>query len=94
MREERDSSPEVCLRIAAAGDIHCSEARRSEIRRSLGTLNGLADLVLQAEATLQQSESLKSPADSVNAYACDSSVAGRGSLAPHPQRWLRAYPVR
>jgi len=48
MREERDSSPEACLRIAAAGDIHCSEARRSEIRRSLGTLNGLADLVLLA----------------------------------------------
>jgi uncharacterized protein len=35
-----------CLRIAAAGDLHCSEARREEITRSLAELEGRADIAL------------------------------------------------
>jgi Icc-related predicted phosphoesterase len=35
-----------CLRIAAAGDLHCSEYRRAEIAESVSALNGRADLVL------------------------------------------------
>jgi Icc-related predicted phosphoesterase len=35
-----------CLRIAAAGDLHCSEHRREEIRRSVEALSAAADLVL------------------------------------------------
>lgn len=37
-----------CLRIAAAGDMHCSEQRRDGVRRSFAALNGVADLVLLA----------------------------------------------
>jgi Icc-related predicted phosphoesterase len=37
-----------CLRIAAAGDLHCSEQRREEIKRSVSALKGMADLVLLA----------------------------------------------
>jgi Icc-related predicted phosphoesterase len=37
-----------CLRIAAAGDLHCSEQRREEARRAFAGLNGAADLVLLA----------------------------------------------
>jgi Icc-related predicted phosphoesterase len=37
-----------CLRIAAAGDIHCSEARRSEIAEAMSALEGTTDLVLLA----------------------------------------------
>lgn len=37
-----------CLRIAAAGDLHCSEQRSDEVRRSVGALKGTADLVLLA----------------------------------------------
>src|SRR5436309_5132155 len=37
-----------CLRIAAAGDLHCSEQRRDEIAQALGTLGGTADLLLLA----------------------------------------------
>src|SRR5256714_14781919 len=48
MREQPDGSGTHCLRIAAAGDIHCSEARRDEIRRSIAALNGVADVVLFA----------------------------------------------
>src|SRR5947209_16848809 len=44
----QDGSGTHCLRIAAAGDIHCSEAHRDEVRRSIGALNGVADLVLLA----------------------------------------------
>jgi Icc-related predicted phosphoesterase len=36
------------LRIAAAGDIHCREARRSELREAFAALEGGADLVLLA----------------------------------------------
>jgi Icc-related predicted phosphoesterase len=35
-----------CLRIAAAGDLHCSEARAEEIERAVLALRGAADLVL------------------------------------------------
>jgi uncharacterized protein len=35
-----------CLRIAAAGDLHCSEHRRNEITESVSALDGRADLVL------------------------------------------------
>ncbi len=40
------SSATRCLRIAAAGDLHCSEHRRDEIRRSVDALRGSADIVL------------------------------------------------
>jgi uncharacterized protein len=36
------------LRIAAAGDVHCSEQHREEIRRSFRALAGAVDLVLLA----------------------------------------------
>jgi uncharacterized protein len=36
------------LRIAAAGDIHCSEQHRKEVHRSIEALRGVADLVLLA----------------------------------------------
>jgi Icc-related predicted phosphoesterase len=45
LREAADSR---CLRIAAAGDLHCSEHRREEIRGSVAALAGAADLVLLA----------------------------------------------
>jgi Icc-related predicted phosphoesterase len=45
LREAADSS---CLRIAAAGDLHCSEHRREEIHASVAALAGAADLVLLA----------------------------------------------
>lgn len=37
-----------CLRIAAAGDIHCSESSRREIAEAMAALEGTADLVLLA----------------------------------------------
>jgi Icc-related predicted phosphoesterase len=37
-----------CLRIAAAGDIHCAESRREEVREWVASLDGAADLVLLA----------------------------------------------
>lgn len=45
-----DLSPERsrCLRIAAAGDLHCSEQRREEVAQSVAALDGTADLVLLA----------------------------------------------
>jgi hypothetical protein len=48
MREHPDGGGTRCLRIAAAGDVHCSEDRRDEIRRSVAALNGVADLFLLA----------------------------------------------
>src|SRR5436309_1958647 len=48
MHEQLDGSGAHRLRIAAAGDMHCSESRREEIRRSVAALNGVADLVLLA----------------------------------------------
>jgi len=35
-----------CLRIAAAGDLHCSPARREEIREAVQALDGDADMIL------------------------------------------------
>jgi Icc-related predicted phosphoesterase len=37
-----------CLRIAAAGDLHCSEQHRDEVREAFAALHGKADLVLLA----------------------------------------------
>jgi Icc-related predicted phosphoesterase len=44
---EQRSEPR-CLRIAAAGDIHCSEQNREEIMRAVASVPGDADLVLLA----------------------------------------------
>jgi Icc-related predicted phosphoesterase len=44
MGDKPDSSTR-CLRIAAAGDLHCSEHHRDDIRRSVASLQGTADLV-------------------------------------------------
>jgi uncharacterized protein len=48
MDEHRNGAGARCLRIAAAGDIHCCEPRREEIRRAIEALDGAADLVLLA----------------------------------------------
>lgn len=37
-----------CLRIAAAGDLHCSEQRADEVAESIAALRGTADIVLLA----------------------------------------------
>jgi uncharacterized protein len=44
--ETGHSSSPCCLRIAAAGDLHCSEHRRDEIGRAVDALNGAVDIVL------------------------------------------------
>jgi Icc-related predicted phosphoesterase len=38
--------PTRCIRIAAAGDLHCSEARRGEVRQAIDGLDGRTDLLL------------------------------------------------
>jgi uncharacterized protein len=43
-----DGHEHACLRIAAAGDVHCSEARRDEVMAAMASLRGKADLVLLA----------------------------------------------
>lgn len=48
MRGEDGGGRSGCLRIAAAGDLHCSEQRRDEVAASLAALTGTADLVLLA----------------------------------------------
>jgi Icc-related predicted phosphoesterase len=48
MPEENGAGSHRCLRIAAAGDLHCSEPRREEVFQSLSELEGSADLVLLA----------------------------------------------
>jgi Icc-related predicted phosphoesterase len=48
MAPAQPSSPTRCLRIAAAGDIHCAESRRNEIAEAMAALEGEADLVLLA----------------------------------------------
>jgi len=48
MAEPNGSIDRRCLRIAAAGDIHCSETRREEVCEWVATLEGTADLVLLA----------------------------------------------
>jgi Icc-related predicted phosphoesterase len=47
-REWNGSIDSTCLRIAAAGDIHCAESRREEIAAWVASLDGTADLVLLA----------------------------------------------
>jgi Icc-related predicted phosphoesterase len=39
-------NPTTCLRIAAAGDLHCSEHRREEIAAAVSDLAGRVDIVL------------------------------------------------
>jgi Icc-related predicted phosphoesterase len=41
-------SGSACLRIAAAGDVHCSEHNHEAVRRAIQSLHGTADLVLLA----------------------------------------------
>ncbi|MBV9006093.1 MAG: metallophosphoesterase [Solirubrobacterales bacterium] len=48
MHEVPHSFAPRCLRIAAAGDLHCCEPRAEEVRRSVHALDGAADLVLLA----------------------------------------------
>src|SRR5947209_20293952 len=48
MSEARDHAGSRCLRIAAAGDVHCSEAGRDEITAAIASLEGKVDLVLLA----------------------------------------------
>ena len=42
------SSAPVTLRVAAAGDIHCRESRRAEVREAFAALQDRADLVVLA----------------------------------------------
>jgi uncharacterized protein len=46
--DERDLGGSRCLRIAAAGDIHCSESHEEEVASALASLDGTADLILFA----------------------------------------------
>lgn len=48
MLDDSDHAGKRCLRIAAAGDIHCSEAHREAVMESVAALRGRADLVLFA----------------------------------------------
>jgi Icc-related predicted phosphoesterase len=48
MSEDPASPGTRCLRIAAAGDLHCAEARRNEIADAMAALEGTTDLVLLA----------------------------------------------
>src|SRR5437868_9718541 len=48
MFEDVPAERSGCLRIAAAGDLHCSEQRREEVAESVAALDGAADLVLLA----------------------------------------------
>jgi Icc-related predicted phosphoesterase len=48
MQDEREYLGKRCLRIAAAGDVHCSEQRRDDIREAIEALEGKADLLLFA----------------------------------------------
>jgi Icc-related predicted phosphoesterase len=44
----RNGAAPRCLRIAAAGDLHCSVSRAQEVRDAVAALRGSADLVLLA----------------------------------------------
>jgi Icc-related predicted phosphoesterase len=46
--ENGSKSPTRCLRIAAAGDVHCTEQRRDEVKRAIAALPDGTDLVLFA----------------------------------------------
>jgi Icc-related predicted phosphoesterase len=48
MENGQDPARARCLRIAAAGDIHCSETHGNQVREAVASLDGLADLVLLA----------------------------------------------
>ncbi|MBV9195744.1 MAG: metallophosphoesterase [Solirubrobacterales bacterium] len=48
MAEGQNHGGTRCLRIAAAGDVHCAESRREEAREAFASLSGKADLVLLA----------------------------------------------
>lgn len=48
MIDELPGERSRCLRIAAAGDLHCSEQRREAVAKSVAALEGCADLVLLA----------------------------------------------
>jgi Icc-related predicted phosphoesterase len=48
MLDDHEASGKRCLRIAAAGDIHCSEAHRQEVCDAVAALDGQADLLLFA----------------------------------------------
>jgi uncharacterized protein len=43
-----NGAPSRCLRIAAAGDIHCSEHNREQARKAFATIDPTADLLLLA----------------------------------------------
>src|SRR5438874_4646344 len=48
MANDHDGARPRRLRIAAAGDIHCSESRAEEIRAAVESIRDAADLVLLA----------------------------------------------
>jgi Icc-related predicted phosphoesterase len=48
MAERNNGAAAGKLRIAAAGDVHCSEARAEEVREAIAGIRGAADLVLLA----------------------------------------------
>jgi uncharacterized protein len=48
MDDDRNGPGTGRLRIAAAGDMHCCESRRDEIRRAIEAVNGAGDIVLLA----------------------------------------------
>jgi uncharacterized protein len=48
MPDENGAGRAHCLRIAAAGDIHCSEQHRDAVAESVAGLDGSADLLLLA----------------------------------------------
>jgi Icc-related predicted phosphoesterase len=48
MPEDDNHAGKRCLRIAAAGDVHCSEQHRAAVREAFAALAGRVDLVLLA----------------------------------------------
>jgi len=48
MRDDLNGTGKRCLRIAAAGDLHCSEQHREQIQEAFAGLQGMADVVLLA----------------------------------------------
>jgi hypothetical protein len=42
-----EASPGI-IRVAAAGDMHCRESQRDQVRATFGALDGNADLLLLA----------------------------------------------
>ena len=48
MPEDQNHAGKRCLRIAAAGDVHCANQRREEVREAFAALAGRADVVLLA----------------------------------------------